>query len=112
MTKTTTRRDGPGLKRLRASPAAETIRSAVLDDQRNGRAEALARIEAEKVEAAAFATAPSSPSRPAPGWRPPHRRNIPWRQLPRHALNHEPLVDIAGRLPCDSPPPCRANGRN
>ena len=48
MTKTTTRRDGPGLRRLRAKAAA--IRSAVLDDQRNGRAEALAKIEAERAD--------------------------------------------------------------
>ena len=62
MTKTTTRRDGPGLKRLRASPAAETIRSAVLDDQRNGRAAALAKIEAEKAEAADAADAIDLPA--------------------------------------------------
>ena len=41
----------PGLKRLRASPPAESIRAAVLADQPNGRAEALAKIEAEKAEA-------------------------------------------------------------
>jgi hypothetical protein len=52
MTKTTTRRDGPGLRRLRANPAAEAIRQSILADQENGRAEALARIEAEKQEIA------------------------------------------------------------
>jgi hypothetical protein len=44
-----TKRTTPELRRLRGSPAAETIRSAVLDDQRNGRAEALAKIEAEQA---------------------------------------------------------------
>ena len=39
----------PGLARLRASPKAEAIRQSVLADQRNGRAEALAKIEAEKA---------------------------------------------------------------
>ena len=39
----------PGLRRLRASPAAETIRAAVLDDQERGRA--AARIAAEKADA-------------------------------------------------------------
>jgi hypothetical protein len=48
-TTTTTHRDGPGLKRLRAAPNAETIRAAVLADQQTGRAEALAKIEAEKA---------------------------------------------------------------
>jgi hypothetical protein len=42
MTKNTT----PGLRRLRANPAAETIRSDVLADQRRARAEAKARIKA------------------------------------------------------------------
>jgi hypothetical protein len=45
MSKTT-----PGLRRLRASPAAETIRAAVLADQTNRRAEALAKIEAEAAQ--------------------------------------------------------------
>jgi len=46
----------PGLRRLRANPVAEAIRAAVLDDQENGRAAALAKIEAEKAEAVAPAT--------------------------------------------------------
>jgi hypothetical protein len=49
MTKTTTRRDGPGLARLRKAANAETIRAAVLSNQETGRAEALAKIEAEKA---------------------------------------------------------------
>jgi hypothetical protein len=44
MSKTT-----PGLRRLRASPAAETIPTAVLADQRKGRADALAKIAAAKA---------------------------------------------------------------
>ena len=44
MSKTT-----PGLRRLRANPKAETIRAAVLADQRKGRASALAKIEAAKA---------------------------------------------------------------
>ena len=40
MSKTT--KTTPGLRRLRASPKAETIRAAVLTDQRKGRASALA----------------------------------------------------------------------
>ena len=49
MTKTTTteRRVTPGLLRLRKAANAEQIRTAVLDDQATGRAEALAKIEAE-----------------------------------------------------------------
>jgi hypothetical protein len=78
MTKTAT--ITPGLKRLRASPKAESIRAAVLDDQRNGRAEALAKIEAEKaadaeaidLPAAFVLGAPQTPTdgphaAPAPG---------------------------------------------
>jgi hypothetical protein len=38
----------PGLRRLRANPAAESIRHSVLADQQNGRADAAARIEAAK----------------------------------------------------------------
>jgi hypothetical protein len=40
--------EGPGLKRLRASPKVKTIRNSVLTDQANGRAEARARIDALK----------------------------------------------------------------
>jgi hypothetical protein len=47
-----TKRTTPGLRRLRSSPNAETIRSAVLADQEKGRAEALAKIAAGKAEAA------------------------------------------------------------
>ena len=54
-----TKRTTPGLRRLRASPAAEAIRSAVLDDQRNGRAKALAKIEAQKAAAAAAIDLPA-----------------------------------------------------
>lgn len=46
---TTTRRDGPGIKRLRAAPNAETIRAMTIGDQERARREALARIEAEKA---------------------------------------------------------------
>jgi hypothetical protein len=43
-----TARVPPGLRRLRASPLAETIRAETLSDQRKARAEAKARIEAAK----------------------------------------------------------------
>jgi hypothetical protein len=49
MTTTTMRRDGPGIKRLRAAPNAETIRAMTIGDQERARREALARIEAEKA---------------------------------------------------------------
>jgi len=55
-TETTERRVTPGMRRLRKSANAEVIRAAVLDDQQNGRAEALAKIEAEKAKAVAPAT--------------------------------------------------------
>jgi hypothetical protein len=42
----------PGLKRLRASPAAEAIRAMTIADQERARREALARIEAAKADAA------------------------------------------------------------
>jgi hypothetical protein len=45
-TMTSERRVSPGVKRLRKAANAETIRSAVLADQANGRAEARARIKA------------------------------------------------------------------
>ncbi len=48
-TTTTARLDGPGLKRLRKTPNAETIRHSVLADQRKGRADALAKITATKA---------------------------------------------------------------
>jgi hypothetical protein len=53
MSKTT--KTTPGLRRLRASLKAETIRAAVLADQRKGRAEARAKIAAAKAPKTAAA---------------------------------------------------------
>ena len=57
------RKTTPGLRRLRASPAAETIRAAVLDDQERGREEAAARIAAEKADAIDIPTSSAWPHR-------------------------------------------------
>ena len=90
-----TKRTTPGLRRLRASPAAEAIRSAVLDDQRNGRAKALAKIEAQKAAAAAAIDLPAgfvigrAPHLPAGGPSPiaaPGDARPPAKRRPRPAL--------------------------
>ena len=57
----------PGLRRLRASPAAEAIRHSVLADQRKGRADALAKIEAASASELAVEALSPAPAPHAPG---------------------------------------------
>jgi len=60
--KTTARRDGPGIRRLRAAPNAETIRADVLTDQQTGRRKARARIDAKAAQTPAGG--PAAAARP------------------------------------------------
>ena len=115
MTTTATRRDGPGLRRLRANPNAETIRSAVLADQRNGRAEALARIEAEKAAdpdaidlPAAFILGRANPAAQppadalhafsAPGWARQCRKAAHGPPQARGQTRRDPCLGASGRV--------------
>ena len=102
-TETTERRVTPGLRRLRKAANADTIREAVLADQQNGRAEALAKIEAEKADAidlpAAFVLgrpAQTPADAPAPVPAPPGRRG--------DASHGRPAKPKAARKPVEPTP--------
>jgi len=97
-------RTSPGLKRLRKAPTAEAIRLSVLADQENGRAEALARIEAEKAEAA-IAALPEAPQTPTDAAAPANAADAESPPAPAAAKAEARFARGAAVPPTDVPTP-------